>query len=146
MYSVSVLAAALIASVVPALIVGVALVDWASFQWALLAVVVAYVITFGYIMLVGVPCVAVLRRLEKLKLMSVALAGFWLGAGSYALLMWVVASGMPYSYQSGNEWIVVDGSRTLVGWYGYLVAVTSVGTLGAFTGGVFYAVLRRLPT
>jgi hypothetical protein len=125
--------AALSASAVPALVMaGVSLAGGTYVRWVAAFAGAAYLVGLAYVALLGVPCVALLRRIGQLNWLTVCLCGFLLSSVSYGLLM-VLAdpSASQYSHATDGQWLI------------HFIFATWLGLLGSITAAAFYALLPR---
>ena len=125
--------AVLSASAVPALVMaGVSLAAGTYVRWVAGFAGAAYLVGLAYVAFLGVPCVALLRRIGQLNWLTVCLCGFLLSSISYGFLM-VLAdpSASQYSYAAEDQWLI------------HLIFATWLGLLGSITAAAFYALLPR---
>jgi len=152
--------ASLLASLMPALVVTVyftalnlmALIigsAWGLEPGFLLVVFIsALVISAAHVLLLGLPAVWLLYRLQRLRWWTLLSTGYIVACIPMAIWSWPLdPPGMKssYSYGNGSETIVakIDGVPTLAGWVDYAQSVASVGLFGAIAALAFWWVIRR---
>ncbi|MFZ6749353.1 hypothetical protein [Undibacterium sp. Ren11W] len=106
----------------------------------------ASVIATPFVILVGIPSLLILRRLNRLSSFIFAVIGFVVSSAAVALLGW---PGFTYSgYSSGGNWhgryvhFVVDGVTTTYGWLNYIEGVLMFGLHGLVGAIVLHFVWR----
>lgn len=128
--------AAGVASWVPSLILVIAAAASGTImnQWTVFTVLVAWVVTAGHLLILGLPAFLVLRWRRILSWRSLALCGFLAGCLPVAVLSWPLGS--DYGYTSGGNWFgsyVIfyrDGVPSLYGWLRYVQGAVLLGLLG----------------
>lgn len=110
-----------------------------------LVLVSALIVSFGHVLILGVPTALILRRFGMLGPSSLVVAGFILGMVPFGVLSWPVASSSHSSYEYISGEMVatlVDGVPTAAGWARYAKGVAFFGLLGAI-GGLAFALGHR---
>ena len=135
-----------IASIFPAIIFGsIFLFLGPSNSWAILAMLIAFTVSFIHIIFLGIPCILILQKNNLLNLYSTLCVGFFLGCFFAVALSFIYSDSCAgCSYKAGAEWLIIDGVRTTDGWHEYIIQIIATGLLGALVSGVFYAVFRRV--
>ncbi|MBT8399765.1 MAG: hypothetical protein KJO98_04755 [Rhodothermia bacterium] len=129
-----ILAALLVAAMVPALLFG-------AFTASIELVTLAFVIALGHAIVLGAPVVAILWRKGWINVLAAVPSGFAIGAAGIAIFTWPVQT-PGTSASTGGIQTIVDGTPTLAGWTQYLYAVATFGALGAAGGVMFWLWLR----
>jgi hypothetical protein len=106
----------------------------------------ALVVSFIHAILLGLPAVSLLRKLDKMRWWSVTLVGFIVGCVPTTLIMWPLWHKGGFSYWDGTKIVITreNGIPTLAGWTEYMQSVLIVAAIGAISGFVFWFVLRRI--
>jgi hypothetical protein len=129
------LTAILRGALAPALIV-------AGLSRSLTILTLAYAITLGHAIIIGLP-VALLYRAKRWMRLSATIAGaFIIGAVPGGLLPWPVNLSFRTSASVDGVTTIINGVPTLAGWLGYLKVLGMLGGLGALGGLVFWLTLR----
>jgi hypothetical protein len=99
----------------------------------------AFVLCLAHALVLGLPCVLLLRAKDRLGIVSCAIAGFLVGAvplGAFALTSMFVT----HSASIDGTSTVVNGVPTLAGWIHYAHTVGVLGLFGLAGGLTFWAV------
>jgi hypothetical protein len=143
------LLALIAAALAPAIVAGLSFaVLGASARFALRLAAFALALAIVHVLVLGVPAVLLLQRLQRINWASSVLAGFLIGVVPTAVWAWPLRQaqrGVTASDWNGHALVatVVNGVPTWAGWmqYGRLVALA--GAFGA-VGGVAFWCARRL--
>jgi hypothetical protein len=111
----------------------------------LFLVIPALVVTFAYLLLLGLPAVHVLRRLGRANTRNVALAGALLAMLPLGALTFPTNFTSPGSgYSADGVDLVVDGVPTAQAWWQWLRALAGWACLGAISGASYWLTWSRL--
>jgi hypothetical protein len=129
------IAAILLGALVPAVIV-------AGLSANLMILQLAFAVTLGHSMILGLP-VALLYRAKRWTRLSVAVVGaFLIGALPAGFVTWPLSLSLRTTASVDGVATIIDGVPTLAGWLGYLQSLATFGALGAVGGVVFWLTLR----
>lgn len=104
------------------------------------------VVSFFHTVLLGLPAVLLLKKVNKIRWWSLASAGFIVGSVPAAFLFWPLGAEGGFSYWNGTKEVVTleNGIPTLAGWAEYAKTVLLMAAFGAIAGFVFWFVQRRI--
>jgi hypothetical protein len=96
-----------------------------SFLW------ITFVISSGFVLILGVPAYFLLRRISAVRWWSVLIAGFTLGAIPMAILTWPLKYlEMKTSASVNGVQTMIDGVPTMAGWLQFIEGVSFFGACG----------------
>ena len=109
-----------------------------------------YVVALALASLVGYPIFIFLRRRSLANVWTAGIVGFVIGVVPPGVFMW------PLKYPelkstssrgSGSDLVytMIDGVPTAAGWLDFVFVCSAIGTLGFFTGFVFWYLNARRP-
>jgi hypothetical protein len=114
----------------------------AGFSAGIMILPVAFAITLGHSIILGLP-VALLYRAKRWKRLSTAVIGAALiGAVPGGVLTWPLRPSSRTTASVGGVPTIIDGVPTFAGWLGYLELLAMLGGLGAVGGLVIWLTLR----
>ena len=98
-----------------------------------------------FVVVIGIPALLLLRRVNRLSWLSLGIVGFIVAALPFAFSGWSDSVG----YSSGGNWygtpvdFVVNGQKTIYGWLSYFQSIIFFGLHGLAGALAFYFTWRR---
>jgi hypothetical protein len=122
----------------------------AEYKILLITFIYGLLISGFHVIVLGLPIVWVLNKLDKLKAWTLVISGFVAGCLPMSIWTWPIdysyKSG--YSYWNGKETVIAkaNGVPTLIGWVDYLQGVAFMGVFGIIAAVSFWWAWKRNST
>src|ERR1043166_973082 len=102
---------------------------------------VTLLVCLAHALLLGLPLILLLRAINRLGILSCAIAGLFVGAMPLGAVAFIAMLG-PHSASIDGRPTVVNGVPTLAGWMHYARTVGFLGLIGVIGGLIFWALSR----